>query len=318
MCQNLLASNQSSDDVLSKYNTTVYKGFAILIIIVCHFMGKFGNGIVLFTPLGGIGVSLFLIMSGYGLTVSWKKSGYKCWWRKRILSVWIPYILMQMFTFWPFHNMLSLDFVLDITCLYTYYWYVSYNVLWYIVLYFVMRIKPLAAYKSIVLLVISIVSFIIFCNVSPIRAEQALSFPLGVILAEFNSKDIEFKIFKLPYALIITFIGVVFLALKQLSVIRNSSVYLFIFIELIVKLFIGVGCIGLVWFCLRFVKLKSLAVLGKVSLELYLVHYFVFEHVQSDIYGMIIFVLASAIGTLLFWLIIDKTQKYQRKLLRIN
>ena len=304
-------------EALSKDNTVIYKGFAILIIMICHFVGKFGNGITWFTPLGGIGVSIFLILSGYGLTVSWSKSGYKCWWRKSIISVWIPYILMQMFTFWPFRNLLSLDFVLDITCLNTYYWYVSYNVLWYILFYIVMRIGFLSRYKTVVFLMFAIISFIVFCNISPIRAEQSLSFPIGVIFAELKLKDKEIKIFRLPHSIVIVFIGVLFLAFKQLSFIRNSPVYLFYTVELIVKLFIAVGSIGIIFFVLKFISLKPLTWLGTISYELYLVHYFVFEHVDNNLYGMIIFVVASLAGAFLFWLVIEKTKKYQKMLLRV-
>ena len=51
-----------------------YKGLAILIIILCHAAGKFGQGhFVLFTPLGGIGVAIFLLLSAYGLNESWNK-----------------------------------------------------------------------------------------------------------------------------------------------------------------------------------------------------------------------------------------------------
>ena len=285
--------------------------------MVCHFAGKFGNGITLFTPLGGIGVSIFLILSGYGLTVSWAKSGYKCWWRKRIIAVWIPYILMQMVTFWPFQNILSLDFILDITCLYTYYWYVSYNVLWYILFYLVMRVSFFRRHKIIILLALSVISFIVFCNISPIRAEQSLSFPLGVILAEMKLNNKELKLFRLPYSVVLLFVGTAFLAVKQLSFIRNSPVYLFCTVELIVKLFLGVGSIGLIYFVLKYIKLKPLYWLGTISYELYLVHYFVFEHVQNNAQGMIIFVVASLSGAVLFWLLIEKTKKYQKKLFGI-
>lgn len=43
---------------LSKYHSGIYKGLAILFVILCHAAGTFFNGsIVLFTPLGGVGVA---------------------------------------------------------------------------------------------------------------------------------------------------------------------------------------------------------------------------------------------------------------------
>ena len=60
---------------LDKKSTSAMKGVAILCVVVCHYMGTYGNGVTLFTPLGGIGVSVFLILSAYGLTKSWLCGG---------------------------------------------------------------------------------------------------------------------------------------------------------------------------------------------------------------------------------------------------
>lgn len=60
---------------MGKNSTNIMKGVAILCVVMCHMMGTFGNGIVYFTPLGGIGVSIFLILSAYGLNESWNRGG---------------------------------------------------------------------------------------------------------------------------------------------------------------------------------------------------------------------------------------------------
>lgn len=65
------------------------KGFAIIIIVICHLGNKFTY---LFTPLGGVGVALFLILSAYGLEKSYiENGGLQDFWRKRIITVFIPY-----------------------------------------------------------------------------------------------------------------------------------------------------------------------------------------------------------------------------------
>lgn len=66
---------EKKNQFMDRYFTTTMKGIGIFCVMLCHFMGTFGKGITLFTPLGGIGVSLFLIMSGYGLSESWKVRG---------------------------------------------------------------------------------------------------------------------------------------------------------------------------------------------------------------------------------------------------
>lgn len=65
-------TKRENADFLSRGSTEAMKGAAILCIVLCHFMGTFGGGIVWFTPLGGIGVSVFLMLSAYGLNESWR------------------------------------------------------------------------------------------------------------------------------------------------------------------------------------------------------------------------------------------------------
>ena len=57
----------------SKEHTTTAKGFAMVCVMLCHYMGHFGGGVTIFTPLGGTGVAAFLVLSGYGLNESWGK-----------------------------------------------------------------------------------------------------------------------------------------------------------------------------------------------------------------------------------------------------
>ena len=61
ICDNLILCK----DVLSLSNTSVYRGYTILIIMLCHIAGCWN--FVGFTPFGGIGVAMFLFLSGYGL-----------------------------------------------------------------------------------------------------------------------------------------------------------------------------------------------------------------------------------------------------------
>lgn len=65
-----ISSTKLQDEYFGRNNTKVMKGFAILAVMLCQLMGKFGAGTTLFTPLGGIGVSIFLMLSAYGLNES--------------------------------------------------------------------------------------------------------------------------------------------------------------------------------------------------------------------------------------------------------
>lgn len=68
-------STELQDEYFGRSNTKVMKGVAILAVMLCHLMGKFGGGTTLFTPLGGIGVSIFLMLSAYGLNESYIGGG---------------------------------------------------------------------------------------------------------------------------------------------------------------------------------------------------------------------------------------------------
>ena len=70
-----ICSTKLQDEYFGRTNTKVMKGVALLAVMLCHLMGKFGGGTTLFTPLGGIGVSIFLMLSAYGLNESFTGGG---------------------------------------------------------------------------------------------------------------------------------------------------------------------------------------------------------------------------------------------------
>ena len=76
-----------------KNYTTIAKGIAIFMIMLCH-MSCFWPGGRLLSPLGGTGVAIFLVTSGYGLMESYKRVGLENFWKKRLLRVWIPYAIV--------------------------------------------------------------------------------------------------------------------------------------------------------------------------------------------------------------------------------
>ena len=131
-------------------------------------LSHIGNakGTRLFAPGGGIGVALFLICSGYGLNESAKK-GFHVWrfWKKRIVTVFLPYALIRTVMVITKHNdITALDFLFDITCIKPLYglgWYLNYLLLCYVV-------------------------FSVYQLLTELQAEQCLSFITGVVLSEYK------------------------------------------------------------------------------------------------------------------------------------
>ena len=313
-------SKQADISALSRYNTTVYKGVAIFCVIICHFMGRFGRGITWFTPLGGIGVAIFLALSGFGLTVSWQKSGHKAWWRKRFLSTFLPYIIIQAIVYWPFHEFSFTGFLLDITLIIPRYingWYLTYLLMWYIAFYIVMRIPLLRRYKMLIFSVLSIASFIAFAKSEPLRAEQSVSFLFGVLLAYFVQENRLNKLIKMRFAWLFLGVGVAVLAIKQLSFVRNSNEYIYSLVELFIKLPCAIGVMILVYHVVKRIKLKPIYWVGMISFELYIIHGYVLEQVPITALGAFLFILITSVASTLYWFVLDKTKKYQNKILRI-
>ena len=118
---------------LSCEYTNCLRGIAILLVVLCHTADAFGTRIL--TPLGGIGVAMFLFLSGYGLSESYKKYGLKCYWRKKLLRVFIPYFLLQSISALYLQHFEIIPFILDITGIKSEYWYISYLLQWYIIFY---------------------------------------------------------------------------------------------------------------------------------------------------------------------------------------
>ena len=133
----MLGGNLSLDD------TKILKGIAIIMVIVGH-IGSAIPGLRLFTPLGATGVGLFLVCSGYGIEKSYNKNGRIGYWRKRIINVWIPYAIIELFAL-PLHIekgcVSIIKDLLLIETLHPFGWYMQYLFVWYIVYYLFSFIK---------------------------------------------------------------------------------------------------------------------------------------------------------------------------------
>ena len=318
--KDLLKKNTCDEEFMSRYNTTVYKGVAMLMIMVCHLAGQFGGGAVkIFTPFGGIGVAIFLVLSAYGLNESWNrgevsgKKPWSGWWRKRFLTVWLPYIIVQLVLYWPRRKFNFLAFILDLSCLRPLYdkgWYLSYIFLWYAVFYLVRRVSFLDKFRRPIFLAVSVVFFFIHPE---IRAEQAFSFFCGIMISEYKPR----RLLNLRNALIVTGFGVIFLALKQLPAVRAFPAIPMNFIQLCIKLPIGIGIMMLVRLAFRHVNAKPLYAVGVISYELYIIHGYILTAVPKSFPGALIFVAGSFAAAAAFRFVLKVTKKWQKKLLRI-
>ena len=92
-----------NDLIFSKKECTVLKGIAILTVILSHTCGVcrlfdgiplLGNDLIC-SAICKAGMPLFLFISGYGLHASYIENGLKDYWKKKLISVLLPYFIIQ-------------------------------------------------------------------------------------------------------------------------------------------------------------------------------------------------------------------------------
>lgn len=165
-------------NIYDKEMTECYRGVAIILIVVQHCAGELGTNI--FTPFGGIGVAVFLLLSGFGLTESFSKRGMRGFLKSKLWRVWVPFLLFYtgIYLLYESHNYKNL-FLNICSIRQDDYWYVHYMLRCYLV--FWVAFKFFYKYRWYLLVAFAIYTF--FC-MDAIRAEQCLSFPIGVLLSE--------------------------------------------------------------------------------------------------------------------------------------
>lgn len=132
--------------MISKDETKILKGIAIILVIVSHYYRYCCEGMLasLLGSVGFFGAALFAFLSGYGLEKSYQNSGiYRGWIVKKIKGVIIPFWLVNLLSiFLVYQNFKEKivwraisgcdDFVL---------WYVPFIMGFYLVFYFATKIS---------------------------------------------------------------------------------------------------------------------------------------------------------------------------------
>ena len=224
---------------LSKEYTQAIKGLAIFLVVICHIGNNYTR---LFTPLGGIGVSLFLILSAYGLEMSYKKNKLKNFWHKRLQTVFVPYIVLELIMLPTFNSINFADFIMDITLfkpLFPLGWYLNYLMLMYIS--FWLTKKVFDKDTSLIFVLLSVVfGAVFFLTNNGIRFEQSLAFPIGLLLANVKEGRLE-KFFDFHFGLCLIIMAVLFLGIKQIPIIRIDYKNVIVVLDLLVKTFFSCG-----------------------------------------------------------------------------
>ena len=295
-----------SSTFFDRQYTTVAKGIAILLIMVCHSSGHWAGGRVL-TPLGGIGVSIFLITSGFGLNESFKKSGLSAFWRKRLVRVYLPYFLVAI-VYAVVSRWDAIKCLLNFSCIHSPYWFVSYILACYVVFWILCLVCP--KHKSLVMLVLSVFALLLLPN---LQAEQSFGFVTGMVLSDKKDKFLEFAKRNKSYALLVAMlmiIGVISLAIKQLPVVRTTAPdWLMNVIQCFIKYPLGFGILLSLKWVPKLLANPFLYLSGVISYELYLVHFPFYGYVQNRLWPALLLIAVSYVISYYFNKINDKMHR---------
>jgi len=174
---------------LSILQTNQMKGIAILIIIVHHVALVMGNAgyLSLFSRLGFPSVAIFLILSGYGIFLSIEKKGLNNFFSKRVMRVYIPFILAMTYKILIFDYFILnkrsgvgnslLNIFLAPATLDRYMWFIVYILFWYSITYVIFSMNKLNKSKIFYLFLTAIL-----VGISPVPhlwISNCFSFPFG-------------------------------------------------------------------------------------------------------------------------------------------
>lgn len=295
---------------LSILQTNQMKGIAILIIIVSHVAQalSYPGYLSLFHHLGFPSVAIFLILSGYGIFLSVEKKGLNNFFSKRVMRVYIPFILAMTYKILIFDyfilnrrsgvassllNIFLYPFSLDMNM-----WFIVYILFWYCITYVIFSLNKFNKSKIFYFFLTAIVVCIL--PAPDTWHNNPFSFPFGCWIAA-NSKIIIENLENLlagkkpklssifahvknnlnhyieTFTLYLSF-GIVGLHLWvwMESPSANANIYAHI-INIIAHAIIGISfatlIIGLIILLGKFkIRFTFLNFLGENSFEIYLVH----------------------------------------------
>ena len=273
--------HEDNNHLLSFDNTTIMRGVAILMVVIHHLSLWFGTNVL--TPWGGGGVAIFMILSGYGLTMSYQKSGVRRYWWKRIVGIFIPWLIVIILTMQPW-NLLGHQWFWKYLFFIDYGpWYMQYLFVWYI-LFYVAHCSRWTHY--IRWYIVGIAAIVMFLYWEPLQQEQSLCFPLGMWIGEHYErvKKIDKRIY-LRLSAVAAIVAILALGAKQIPYIRSDiSSWTFITLQVILKTSMAIAVITAVPFIAKIKTSRFLLFTGVIYYEIYLAHGFIYERLL-DVMG---------------------------------
>lgn len=282
-------------DILSHENTLWTQGISAIMVMLMHFIMQIEGYPRIVNILGSISVAAFLFISGFGLNESYKKSGLTGYWHKRIVRVIIPCWLVFLFKL-PFEEQFSLSrLVHNLLFTDSELWFVDYIVRWYIIYWLARRLSPRHTTKILAGFSVA------FIFAQQLMCEQAFSFFCGYIVSQHYDKVRQTsrgRIIKFTAAAFAY--GTAFMLIKEIPFVRRYiGTVPFNIILLNIKLPLAVAIITAPYILPQLKRLRPISWFGKISYEIYIVHFFVLPFV-TDFLSIIKYMAASTVIAAVF------------------
>ena len=295
--------------------TDSLKGFAIVMIAIAHICQydvslkkTLIGGSISYSLLfswGAIGVSLFFLLSGYGcyLSIS-RQDNYRGWIVKHVLKMLIHFICAFILVISVNIALFGAkydykDLFINIVTLRlpgSTVWYFKIQILFYIILTISMTISRKNA--SIIVLAMSLIYAIIanYCfNLPDYWWKTALCFPFGCMGGQYKNKAVRFT------TRILVKICIIFVGCIAYILIMKDNHYR-IALQLLGYVYISV-CITVFWDWVFNQGSRIFGIMGKASLDLYLIHIGYVEIVLSLNYNkdllIVLFMCLTGVTTFL-------------------
>lgn len=282
---------------LQRDYTNCLRGIAAVIIVVFHLLITWDCPRVVNLP-GSVAVALFLFLSGFGIHESYKKNGLKGFWGKKLKRIVLPYLLFITIVTLVRGNFNIRTYLLDVCFIDSSYWFIAYLMRCYLLYWIIQHFFPSR------LLWLYALGGVIALNVfQQIEAEQSFSFFMGICASRHigQLRTAEGRWF-LKAAVVCSFLGLFFLLLKEIPPIHAYKGTLpYNYILLLIKMPLAVPLMLLPLVLPRLTHSRFWQLCGISSLELYLVHMTVVDHVEMTAASVALYVLFIAVVTCLFY-----------------
>lgn len=291
----------SVENMLDKDTTLAMRGLGMLLIVFTHMAAGFiCTSTYFFWVSGTIGVAICFLVSGYGLHISYKnKNNYlRSFWMPKIMRLLVPFWL-ALAAYWirmymedrTMSTQALLKSLFTVTFPGTTLWYLKIQFLMYTAFFFAYHYLKEAKLKIVGVFVATVCYILIAAAIGmePFWYNTCLFFPLGLFLAEYQ--DFIFPIIRKKCV-----------ALMSLAIFACLYAVLYFFGRLNLdflfeSIYSLVFCVVLLWFVQIFSGSYILIMLGKYSIEVYLLHIVIGGILPND--RPLSYILTPAISILL-------------------